>query len=215
MRSGTGLARTGILRALIVLSLLSLAGCGAIRRCAYVPSGRAEWQQSERVLASLAIEPGSHIADLGAGGGYFTFALADAAGPSGTVYAADVDSDMTAYLEESAREDGYENVQVVLSDYDDPLLPEGVDLIFTSNTYHHIEDRVAYFRNARKYLRPGGRVAVIEYSEPGFLLGLIGHGHATPPDGIRREMEQAGYRLGERHGYLSRQSFQIFLLATD
>jgi arsenite methyltransferase len=84
----------------------------------------------------------------------------------------------------------------------------GVDLIFTSNTYHHIDDRVAYFVNLRQFLRPGGRVAIIEFDRRGWLQGLLRH--YTPSEFIQREMEQAGYRLQENFDFLDRQSFLIF-----
>lgn len=214
MRSTTGRGHAKILAALLALSLAAAASCSTARRCAYAGFGRDGWQQPERVIASLEIAPGHRIADLGAGGGYFTFRLADATGAAGEVYAVDVDPGMIEYLEKRAREDAYPNVQVVLGEYEDPLLPEAsADLIFTCNTYHHIEDRVAYFRNAQKYLRRDGRVAIIDYKKSGFL-GLF-TGHATPADVMRSEMEQAGYRLEAEHDYLSRQSFLVFALPAE
>ena len=69
----------------------------------------------------------------------------------------------------------------------------GVDLIFTSNTYHHIDNRVSYLTNLRKYLRPNGRIAIIEFDRRGWLDGLWQH--YTPSEFIKREMEQAGYKL--------------------
>jgi SAM-dependent methyltransferase len=84
----------------------------------------------------------------------------------------------------------------------------GVDLIFTSNTYHHIENRVAYFAGLRKYLRPGGRVAIIEYDRRSWIVGLLRH--YTPSEFIKREMEQAGYTLSQEFDFLDRQSFLIF-----
>jgi ubiquinone/menaquinone biosynthesis C-methylase UbiE len=209
--------RGRVRRLLISFSLVCLAssaGCSSFKRCMYERGDRDAWQQPERVVASLEIKPGDRIADLGAGGGYFTFRFADAVGESGVVYAVDVDSGMTEYLEKRAKKEGYANVDVVLAEFDDPTLPDsGVDLMFTSNTYHHIEDRPAYFRNASKYLRPGGRIAIVEYEgDEGFhLFG----GHSTASDEIRAEMEQAGYRLAVQHDYLSKQSFLVFEVAAD
>ncbi len=203
-----------LLISLFLACFASSAGCTSFKRCMYERGNRDEWQQSERVIASLDIQPGDRVADLGAGGGYFTFRLADAVGESGVVYAVDVDSGMTEYLEKRAKEEGYANVAVVLAEFDDPTLPDrGVDLIFTSNTYHHIEERPAYFRNASKYLRPGGRIAIVEYTDGGGFH-LFG-GHKTDPDEIRAEMERAGYRLAAQHDYLSKQSFLVFEVAAD
>jgi len=197
-------------RWLALVLLLGLAfGCGPLRRFGYEGLGRDAWQQPERVVASLGIAPGMRVADLGAGGGYFTWRLADAVGESGRLYAVDVDPDMTGFLEQRAREDGRANVQVILAKYEDPLIPEpGVDLLFTCNTYHHLEARSDYFRHAARYLRPGARVAVIEYKRHGWFQRWFGH--FTEAEEIRSEMETAGYRLVESFDWLERQSFQVF-----
>lgn len=98
------------------------------------------------------------------------------------------------------------------SAYDDPGLPQdGVDLIFTCDTYHHLENRSAYFEHAARYLRPGGRVAILDFSGKGWFVTLFGH--FTPADVIRQEMEAAGYRLERSFDFIDRQSFQIFVRA--
>jgi len=199
---------------ILALGLVLATGCGAIKRCAYSGPGRDEWQQPERVVAALEIRPGERVADLGAGGGYFTFRLADAVGPEGTVYAVDVDPEMVAYLRERARDEGRANVVPVLAASDDPKLPEAVDLIFCANTYHHLKDRSAYFAGVAGDLRPGGRIAIVELSGVGFFHRLVS-GHSTAASVIRSEMEAAGYREVEHHDFLSRQSFLIFSRAAE
>jgi ubiquinone/menaquinone biosynthesis C-methylase UbiE len=196
--------------ALLLLALgLALPACTDIKRMAYEDFGdRDEWQEPDRVVESLALAPGARVGDLGAGGGYFTFRLAEAVGPDGKVYAIDVDEGMLEYLREKATEDGHANVETVLAAGADPKLPEPVDLVFTCNTFHHLEDRAAYFGSLKRHLRPGGRVAIIDYSGEG---GFFERRHSTPPDDIRSEMEQAGYRLEKDAGdFLERQSFLIF-----
>jgi len=198
-----------------VLALLAaglVAGCGPLRRFAYAGPGRDGWQQPDRVVASLGLAPGARVADLGAGGGYFTWRLADAVGPQGQVFAVDVDDEMLAHLAEQSRERGDANVETVLGEYDDPLIPEGgVDWIFTCNTYHHIEERSAYFAIARRYLRPGGRVAIVEFNGQGWFERWFVH--YVPTDEIRAEMGAAGYVELASHDYLDRQSFLVFGLA--
>ena len=78
---------------ILAVGLGLATGCGALKRCAYSSPGRDGWQQPERVVTELEIRGGERVADLGAGGGYFTFRLADAVGPEGTVYAVDVDEE--------------------------------------------------------------------------------------------------------------------------
>ena len=195
-------------------ALVLLAGCTALKKCAYEGFGRDGWQQPERVVQSLAIKPGERIADLGSGGGYFTFRLSQAVGPTGKVYAVDVDKDMLEDLAERAKNDGYRNIEKVLAKYDDPSLPEsGVDLIFTSNVYHHIEARAKYFADAARYLRPGGRIAIVDFNGKHWSATFVGH--TTPVELIKKEMGEAGYRLERELDFLDRQSFLVFSKKTQ
>jgi arsenite methyltransferase len=195
-----------------LFAVLLLAGCGSARSCAY-ESGRDGWQQPDAIIAALDIGPGDQVADLGSGSGYFTRRLAQAVGPEGRVYAVDVDPEIHAVLEERLQEEGVTNVEIVLGDFDDPLLPDGtIDLLFTSNTYHHIEDRVTYFRRLQADLAPGGRVAVLEYDgSKGLFVKTIGH--FTAPDLLFTEMAEAGYVVAEQPEISDRQSFVIFRIA--
>ncbi len=193
----------------IFLVGLLIAGCAGLKQCAYRGVNRDQWQQPEKVIAALQIHPGDHIADLGAGGSYFTFKLASAVGPTGKVYAVDIDREMTDLIAQQAQKDAVKNVATIVAKDDDPMLPEsGVDLVFTSNTYHHIGNRVAYFAKLRKYLRPGGRIAVIDFDRRAWIEGLLRH--YTPSEFIKREMENAGYTLRQEFDFLERQSFIVF-----
>jgi len=209
MNAGLALRRAKPFGAAALAALLLLAGCTTLKKWAYEGFGRDAWQQPEKVVQSLAIEPGDRIADLGSGGGYFTFRLSRAVGPTGRVFAVDVDKDMLEDLAERVKKDGYVNIEKVLAKYDDPSLPEsGVDLIFTSNVYHHIEARAKYFADAAKYLRPGGRVAVVDFNGRHWSATFVGH--TTPVELIKKEMDEAGYRLEREFDFLDRQSFLVF-----
>lgn len=186
------------------------AGCAPWKRFAYEGLGRDEWQQPDAVIALLGIGPGDVVADVGAGGGYFTFRLAEAVGESGRVFAVDVDDDMVHYLTQQAHDRGAANVAVVRGEFEDPKLPDGeIDLLFTCNTYHHIADRSAYFRRVLVDLAPSGRVAIVELDGRGGWFSRT-FGHFTPADEIAREMREAGFERIANHEFLPRQSFQIF-----
>ncbi|HEY5657083.1 MAG TPA: methyltransferase domain-containing protein [Myxococcota bacterium] len=186
-----------------MLSAALCAGCGALKRFAYEGIGRDAWQKPEEVIALLGIRAGDHVADLGAGGGYFTFRLADAVGADGRAYAVDVDDDMIRYLRRRVDERGYANIEVMRAESDRTGLPENaIDLLFTCNTYHHLTDRVRYFEAVLDALEPAGRVAILEYAQ--------GH-HATPRDTIVYEMTRAGYRLAAEHDIVEQQSFLVFV----
>ena len=193
-----------------LMAVVALTSCTGFKRWAYERGDRDAWQYPEKVIAALGIAPGQRVADLGSGGGYFTFHLADAVKPDGVVYAVDVDTAMNEDLARRARKRGYENIEIVMASYEDPKIPGGeVDLIFTSNTYHHItENRREYFDNARRYLKPGGRIAIIDYKREGFVRRVFGH--AMERDEIVSEMESAGYRLESDHDFLPKQHFLVF-----
>ena len=193
-----------------VLALFTIAGAiwlfapATAKRFAYEGIARDRLQQPERVIEALAIAPGARIADLGSGGGYFTWHLARAVGASGRVYAADVDAELNDYVAKRAAREGIEQISTVLAAFDDANLPERVDLVFTCDTYHHIENRVVYFSGLReKYLAPGARLAVIDY-RPGKFV------HATAPAVIERELAAAGFRKLAPHDFIERQSFLVF-----
>jgi ubiquinone/menaquinone biosynthesis C-methylase UbiE len=191
-----------------LVAVLVLCGCTSLKRLAYEGFGRDGWQKPDEVVAALALRAGDRVADLGSGGGYFTFRFSRAVGPAGKVYAVEVDRDMLEDFAERAKKDGYQNIEPILARYDDPLLPEaGVDLIFTSNVYHHIEGRVKYFANAARYLRPGGRIAIVDFDGRHWTAFF---GHTTPVEVIKKEMQEAGYRLERELDFLDRQAFLVY-----
>ena len=198
-------------RAWALLGVTLCLGCGGVKRCLYEGVGRDDWQKPDEVVALLDVREGSRVADLGAGGGYFTFRLADAVGDSGWVYAVDVDESMVAYLRERAAREGRDNVEAVLATFDDPQLPDGeIDLLFTSNTYHHIQNRSDYFEGVLGDLAPNGRVAIVEFDGSGSWFSRS-FGHHSGKASITEEMQQAGYRLAQDYEILDRQSFLIFV----
>jgi ubiquinone/menaquinone biosynthesis C-methylase UbiE len=117
-------------------------------------------------LGKLGLKPGQVVADIGAGTGIFTFRFANALKPGGFVYAVDIDQALLDHISEGATETGLSNVQTVLGEFDDPSLPDNVDLAFINDVLHHIEHRAEYLKNLAGYLKPGGRVAIIEF-KPG------------------------------------------------
>jgi ubiquinone/menaquinone biosynthesis C-methylase UbiE len=126
------------------------------------------------VVERLGITPGSRVADLGAGGGYFTWHLASAAGPQGRVYAVDIDETGLKIIAKEMQMRHITNVVPVHAEPTDARLPEPVDLVFSCDTYHHMGDRVAYFKSLTRYLKPDGRVAILDFSSAWLLLGSFG-----------------------------------------
>jgi arsenite methyltransferase len=175
-----------------------------VKAAAVVGLRRDRWQRPDQVMATLALEPGGRIADIGAGGGYFTFPLARAVGPGGHVYAIDTDPDMIAVIADRARRDGVANITTVAARPDDPELETTVDLALLVNAFHHLPDPVSYLRTLRTLLGVGGRLAVIEPSPRWWMFG-----HATDPTVLRRTLARAGYAIVAEHTFLPQQRFVI------
>ncbi len=192
----------------IVLISLILAGCASLAYQHMNSSSRDAWQKPRDVVERLAIAPGSRVADLGAGGGYFTWHLANAVGPQGIIYAVDIDETGLALIVKEMGSRGITNVKTVRAEVSDAKLPEPVDLVFSCDTYHHMTDRVSYFQSLARSLTADGRVAILDFHPHGFFSGLLGHG--TAEEDVRREMEAAGYRLEGEFNIVESQHFQLF-----
>lgn len=169
--------------------------------------GRAEWQMPERVIADLNLKPGQRIADIGAGTGYFSVRLARSAAKP-MVYAVDIEDTMLNYLTKRAGEEGLTNVKTVLASPDNPKLPEPMDAVLVVNTYHHIADRAAYFEKVRNALRPGGKLAIVDWKK-GAPMGPADE-YRFAPEEIRAELGAAGFQFQTAHDYLPNQNFLIF-----
>jgi predicted methyltransferase len=156
---------------------------------------RDDWQRPEEVIRLLGVREGQTVADLGAGTGYFSVRLAKAVGAEGKVYALDVEEGLVAHIAERAKDQGLSQVESRTITTDDPGLPPGsVDLILIVNTWHHIDDRVAYVGKLAKALEPGGRVAVVDYT-PGDLPVGPPAGHKLTPSKVVAEFEAGGLSL--------------------
>jgi cyclopropane fatty-acyl-phospholipid synthase-like methyltransferase len=171
---------------------------------------RDTWQMPDRVIATLALKPGYAVADIGSGTGYFTVRLAkSAAAPK--VYGTDIEPEMVTYLRDRAAKEGLKNVIPVQAAADSPNLPEPVDVVLIVDTYHHIGDRENYFRNLAKSLKPGGRVAIIDF-KPDSPEGPPKEFRFSP-EKFKAEMSKAGYRLAAQYDFLPRQNFLVFAIA--
>lgn len=167
---------------------------------------RDAWQLPARVIDALQLKSGMKVADIGAGTGYFSMRLARVPGVS--VFAVDIEPKMVEYLQQRARKEHAMNVTAVLAGASSPNLPEPVDVILVVDTYHHLPNRPAYFRELRKSLKPDGRIAIVDFRKDA-PDGPPVHFRFTPQQ-IQDEMKQAGYELQSAHDFLPRQHFLIF-----
>lgn len=170
---------------------------------------RDEWQKPAEAVAAMSLKPGDVVADIGAGTGYFTRHLAVAVAPGGKAIGLDIEQSMVDYMREDAEKLGIKNYEARVVKTDDPELePRSVDVVFLCNTYHHIENRVEYFRKVSKSLKAGGRVISIDfYKDSDFGPP---RDHKLAKEIVLNEMKQAGYRLLKSHDLLPQQYFLEF-----
>jgi ubiquinone/menaquinone biosynthesis C-methylase UbiE len=168
---------------------------------------RDEWQMPVRVIETLALAPGQVVADIGAGTGYFTVRLAKAAARP-KVYAVDIETSMVEYVQRRAATEGLKQVVAVQGSAYRANLPEPVDVVLIVDTYHHIPNRPAYFRELRKSMKQSGRLAIIDFRK-GAPSGPPEHFRFTA-DQITEELKQAGFRLQAQHDFLPRQLFLVY-----
>ena len=125
--------------------------------------GRVAGLKREAIIERLKLQPGNIVADLGAGAGAFSLHLARAVAPSGKLLAVDIEQGLLNYINQQANQENIRNIQTVLGKFGDPNLPtRQVDLAFFHDVLHHIENRGAYLKAVVSYLKPAGRVAIIE-----------------------------------------------------
>jgi 2-polyprenyl-3-methyl-5-hydroxy-6-metoxy-1,4-benzoquinol methylase len=198
------------------LLVVMLAGSATESRAQLAARKAEEWvatlegphriasQKIDAVLSKLSLQSGMVVADIGAGSGVFSRPLAKAVAPAGKVYAVDIEQGLLDYINKRDKEENIRNVQTVLGEFDDPKLPtRGVDLAFLNDVLHHIEHRAAYLKALSTYVKPNGRIAIIEMdkSDPNTA-------HRNQPklllerDEILQWMSDAGFGLVEEHADL-------------
>lgn len=168
---------------------------------------RDEWQKPGDVIRALALPPDATVADIGAGTGYFAVRLARAL-PRGGVIGVDTEPDMVRYLTERAGREKLTNLFAQLGATDNPALPGAVDLVLVVDTYHHIPARERYFRALQKSLKPGGRIAIIDFKTDS-PVGPPKMARIAPGQ-VKQELQRAGYEVAREHAFLPYQYFLVF-----
>jgi predicted methyltransferase len=162
--------------------------------------------QINRVMDLLEIKPGSNVADIGAGSGWFTVRSARRVGKEGLVYAVEINRKYLRHIERRARKEKLANIRTILGKADDPLLPpNSIDAVLLLKTYHEIEEPIRLMRRLRDALRPGALVGVID-------RGGIGTDHGVNADVVIQEAQQAGYELVAHYDFVKSDNVDYFLV---
>jgi ubiquinone/menaquinone biosynthesis C-methylase UbiE len=171
---------------------------------------RDVWQRPDRIMDALQIGDGSVVADIGAGGGWFTIRLADRVGPNGRVFAQDIQPEMSSAIQRRVEREGFgDRVQTVLGSAENPGLPEPVDAILIVDAYHEVAEPVVFLRHLAKSLRPDGRIGIVEFTKSGGGPGPP-LDERVDPARVMRDAADAGLVLIRQENFLRYQYLLIF-----
>ena len=156
---------------------------------------REREERPSRAIAALGVKKGDVVADVGAGSGYYTERLARQVGPTGRVYATDIQPEMLALVERRVKKAKLANVQTVLATEDDPKLPPGaIDLVLMVDVYHELQRPQLVLRRLKETLSPRGRLVLIEFRKEDPSVPIRPE-HKMSVAEAKLELEAEGYRL--------------------
>lgn len=185
----------------VALAVLLSIGALTSGVAAQQEAARDAWQRVPAVFAALAVGEGSHVADVGAGRGYFTVRLAQLVGSAGRVYAVDIDASALDRLRTRVEADSLTNVQVIRGAVDDPRLPAGaLDAVLVVDTYHEMTAHAAMLSNLLAALAPGGRLVMLDFAPPDSAASRSRQTarHTIALEIAERELLAAGFEIVDR-----------------
>jgi len=174
--------------------------------------GREIYDRRHAIVAAADVQPGTVVADIGAGTGLFTRLFSPEVAPTGKVYAVDISPTFVENIVRTAREQGLDNVEGVLNTPKDVALPDKtIDVAFVADTYHHFEYPQSMMASIRRALRPGGKLVVIDFRRiPGYSSAWVMQHVRAGKDTFIGEIEAAGFRFVEEKPLLRTNYFLIF-----
>lgn len=163
------------------------------RMAMLVSPDRHQRQPPERLLRAIGLPVGARVADIGCGPGFYSLPAAQLVGPTGTVYALDLEEAMLHTVRSRAAEQGITNVETLQSEENRfPLADGSVDVALVANVLHECADQGAFLREARRVVVDGGRLAVIEWRKEPMPMGPPLSERMTVED-VRRLLLEAGF----------------------
>lgn len=149
---------------------------------------RSAWQDAEKILTSIGLSEGMVFVDVGCGEGYFAVPASRRVGPGGKVFAVDINAEAVARLKEQAKKEGLDNLVLDVNEAENTLFCEGcADIVFFGIDLHDFRDPLTVLKNAKEMLKPGGRVADLDWKDAPMEIG--------PPPEKRFSVEKARYLI--------------------
>jgi ubiquinone/menaquinone biosynthesis C-methylase UbiE len=168
-------------------------------------------EEPDKALAAIGIAKGATVADIGAGSGYMTWRMAEIVGPTGKVYANDIQQTMLDLLRRNLEQRKLSNVETVLGAVDDPKLPpRAIDLVLLVDVYHEFSEPQKMLRHIRESLKPDGRLVLLEYRGEDPSVPIRPE-HKMTVAQVKAELEPEGYRMDKVLESLPRQHILFFV----
>lgn len=165
----------------------------------FTSENRETFSNRVEIAAAIGLKPGMTIADVGAGTGIYEPVFSKAVGGHGKVFAVDISKPLLAFIEKSMKDAGITNVTTVVgSDKSINLPPNSVDVVFTSDVYHHFEYPQVILADIRRVLKDGGQFIVVDYDHvPGVTTPSMQQHVRTDKKTVIAEVTQAGFKPPE------------------
>jgi predicted methyltransferase len=177
--------------------------------CTGQNSDRDSWQQPENVMDTIEVKPGMIIGEPGAGEGYFTFKLSHRVGPTGRIYANEIDTDKLETIQKRIKKEGIENITTILGKTEDPLFPqEALDMVVMVNVLHHLDKPIQFFKNIKPSLKKGAGVVIIERDPEKYSQD---YDHFLSKDKVKEKIKQVNFKLVRFENFLARDNIYICL----
>jgi ubiquinone/menaquinone biosynthesis C-methylase UbiE len=171
---------------------------------------RHVWQQPMRIMDTLQIADGTRVADIGAGGGWFTVRLAQRVGPNGRVFAEDIQPLMIESTKRRVEREQYANVTTILGIADDPKLPGNLGAVLMCDVYSQLKEPQKLLRHVRDALAPNGLLGVVDFKRDGAGGPGPAYEERIDPETVVRDATAAGLVLRSRETFLKYQYFLVF-----
>src|SRR5215218_8964590 len=174
----------------IFAPVMGVGGAGWLER-----PERENEEAPSKALDALALKPGMVVADIGAGSGYYSSRIARRVGPTGRVYATDIQAGMIELLNRRIKTEGLSNVTTVLGGMDDPKLPpNSIDLAIMVDVYHELQQPQIFLQRLKETFKPGGRLVLLEFRKEDPKVPIL-EVHKMSVAEVKQEMEAEGFAL--------------------
>jgi len=176
----------------VLAPVMGVAGAGWLER-----PEREDEEAPSKAIVLLDLKPGMTVADIGAGSGYYSSRMARRVGPTGHVYATDIQPGMIALLDRRIASEGLANMTTVLGTPDDPKLPaNSLDLAIMVDVYHELQDPQVFLQRLKPAFKPGGRLALLEFRKEDPKIPIL-EVHKMSVAEVKQEAEAEGFVLDQ------------------